>query len=401
MAANAYDSEARQIRSSLEKQPQYFESLIVDHVEQVAVSRNGQCIAIVHKDPANLNTSTISVSDVNGRKLYSQSFRFRAINALDLSYDNRFLMFVADDTLQVIDIATKRELDRKPLPNFRYARCAETDNRIFWLSGSSITVIYPDFGSDTARSIRMPIRGTVTNALLQNNLLTVTTSEETDHINLDLIKKSSTPLVQSFLLGDKGRVLGIGNKLFSQNPWLTLLDSTGRELWRTKLPGNKYHLTILSGLVSYFVGSSNGKYGLIRFGTNTAPQAGGGSQYFLDIQKGDIMPFLNAGVSNGLYLLSAKCDTAFEFSDGRISAYRLNLTANNCSAVATPVTIGENTRFKLVTLAGFQKDLILTVDGNDQLKLWRFGDARDLERRQQLWTLSERELTKLLSNSTP
>jgi hypothetical protein len=40
---------------------------------------------------------------------------------------------------------------------------------------------------------------------------------------------------------------------------------------------------------------------------------------------------------------------------------------------------------------------VLSLDANNQLKLWRYGNAGDLSSKNLLWVLQQQELEKLLS----
>jgi hypothetical protein len=50
-----------------------------------------------------------------------------------------------------------------------------------------------------------------------------------------------------------------------------------------------------------------------------------------------------------------------------------------------------------VSLAGPGKDQVLSVDANNQLKLWRYGNVYDLSSKDLLYTMPQQELEKLVS----
>jgi hypothetical protein len=102
-------------------------------------------------------------------------------------------------------------------------------------------------------------------------------------------------------------------------------------------------------------------------------------------------------VHNESFILSAKSDALFEFSTGSILKYPMQLSQPQGMSSNVQLSIGDNTRFKQVALAGPAKDQVLSLDANNQLKLWRYGNAGDLSSKNLLWVLQQQELEKLLS----
>jgi hypothetical protein len=120
-----------------------------------------------------------------------------------------------------------------------------------------------------------------------------------------------------------------------------------------------------------------------------------GSLYSLDLSTG-ILKRIKNWLPNESFILSAQSDALFEFSTGSILKYSMQF--NQPEGPLYPLlTISDNTRFKQVALAGPGKDQVLSVDANNQLKLWRYGKVDDLSSKNLLYTMPQQELEKLVS----
>jgi hypothetical protein len=344
------------------------------------------------------------------------------------SYDNKMMLLATENSIRLYDVQRGMLGSPRPLPDLLYARFAENDNRLLAISGDKLIIL--DAGSVSPAKIKelaFESEAVINNASFNGNYITLITAKGIRHWDLARKnKRTSKYLPQSFVVSGTGKVLAFEKPFIGGTRRLVLFDRTMKEEWAIKVPDRSYNL------ITEFVPGSDGRFAIIKFNekenviqynlqrqqqqqqqqqiqkkqytkqpdakSNSAPEmAITGSLYSLDLANGTLKRIDNWSVHNESFILSAKSDALFEFSTGSILKYPMQLSQPQGMSSNVQLSIGDNTRFKQVALAGPAKDQVLSLDANNQLKLWRYGNAGDLSSKNLLWVLQQQELEKLLS----
>jgi energy-coupling factor transporter ATP-binding protein EcfA2 len=413
----ASDSVASAFKASLIQRPQYFESLIVNNVTQMKVSDDGNSLLTLEADRASVNETIIRFWDTNGKPLFEPVKLAKRVTTADFSYDAKKVLVTTENSFDVIDLLSKKSSSTRA-DNLLYAGFSDTDNQIFAISNNRITVydIFHDVVMETSNT-RFENDGTINNAKLSGNLLTVITPRGLAKLNLNTPQAiSSVKYPQSFILNDGMTVLAMYKPLitFGSFRHLAIFDSTWRISWKVKISGKEYNL------VTAFTNNNNGRAGIIKFNKSedfiqatqqlqtqlqidikqSAHEASlkysPEDLYYIDFRKKTMVPIYNQRLVAGRFVLTSEGDSILDYSTESIVKYPV-LKANKTPTVRPAVSISENTRFRQIALAGKNGDLIVSLDANNQLKLWRYGRADELEKQKQLWQPTREEIAKIIS----
>jgi len=409
---NADSNNARLILQALEARPGFFESLVVNNVEQHQVSRDGSRILTVESDPDDFGKSLIRVWNTDGAQQGSTGSFPDKFEVADISNDNKMVLLANEGGITLFNSSSGTSRPYIPVGNLQFARFADDDGRFFAITNDKI-VVYPASGA-SPRNISFEIGGAVNNARLSGKELLVVTPNGISQFDVGSNQKVTTKkLAQSFIVQNGTGVLVLEKRWVGNKRDLVLYDSKLRKVWSVKAPEKDFNL------VANFASTPDSRYGVIQFNKReyilqTAqrnqqyqqvqtrapkPEPKGkpdyGNLYFIDLKEGRLYPILTGGgITVNNFMVSATGDSLVEFSAGSIRLYR-KMKNGESYTFLNAGTISENSRFQKLSLAGPSHELILSRDVNGQLKLWRYGNAKDLLDRRQLWKFPEKELEKI------
>jgi energy-coupling factor transporter ATP-binding protein EcfA2 len=407
---------AENIRKSSLDKPQYFESLIVNNVVYHSVSRDGSRIITVEEDPATLQNTNIRIWNTNGKQLGEIIRSADKIIVADFSADNKKVMLASENMIRINDLSSGSQVNSNPIPNLLYAKFSESNDQLFAITNNKI-IVWQINGEKLEKSKEFVFmnEGVINNASMFGDHLVAITPNGIWHLDISKRKKISlTGLPQSFIVNNQQEVLAMDKPRFGSFRRLNFYSNQMINQWMVKVPDKAFNL------ITSFASSPDGKYGIIRFNqkenivqytqqqqqqqqqqqiSNKMPVATGAGLtndnfYFIDLGNGSMTRINNDLLAGGSFVLSSNKDSVFEFGTGSILRIPLK---GYTRRIGSQISISENTRFKQVSVTGEGKDLILSLDANNQLKLWRFGAVRELDKNQQLWNISEAGLKKIIS----
>lgn len=422
----AHDMKAMRIKTSLASSPQYFESLVVNNVISHAVSPDGSRIVTIEPAPNSASNEQMRVWSSDGKQLGDPVTLNEKIDLVTFSYDSKMIMLATDNSIRLYDVQRGILGSPKPMPDLLYARFAENDNRLLAISGGKLIIFDANSNSTNPEKIKelaFESEAVINSASFNGNNITLVTAKGVRHWDLARRNKSTAKnIAQSFIVNGTGKVLAFEKPLLGGARRLVLFNREMKEEWSIKVPDRSYNL------ITEFVPGNDGRFAIIKFNERenviqynlqnqqqqqalqkkmyskqpdakssyAPPVAITGSLYSLDLSTGILKRIENWSIPNESFILSAQSDALFEFSTGSIIKYPMQLSQPQGPSKQL-LSISDNTRFKQVTLAGPGKDQVLSLDANNQLKLWRYGKADDLSSKNLLYTMQQQELEKLVS----
>lgn len=429
LRTNAKDQNAMRIRSGLANSPQYFESLIVNNVISHAVSPDGSRIVTMEQDPTSASKEKMRVWTSDGKQLGETVTLNEKVDLAAFSHDNKMMLLATDNSIRLYDVQRGMLGSAKPLPDLLYTRFAENDNRLLAISGGKLIILDgSSVNPEKIKELTFENEGVINNAHFNGNNITLITAKGIRHWDLARRNKyNSKNLPQSFIIGSTGKVLAFEKPFLGGARRLVLFDNAMKQEWEIKVPDRAYNL------ITEFVPGNDGRFAIIKFNEREniiqynlqrqqqqqqqqqiqqkkmnikpadakssydEPIAITGSLYSLNLSNGSLQPIDNWSAHNESFILNAQSDALFEFGNGSIYKYPMQLSQPAGMPSKALLSISDNTRFKQVALAGPTRDQVLSLDANNQLKLWRYGNASDLSSKNLLWVLQQQEMEKLLS----
>jgi len=419
------DMKAHRIRINLANSQQYFESLVVNNVISHAVSPDGSRIVTI--EPAsNASNELMRVWNSDGKQLGDPVTINEKVDLTAFSYDSKMILLATDNSIRLYDVERGILGSPKPLPDLLYARFAENDNRLLAISGGKLIIFDARSNSinpEKIKELAFESEAVINSAGFNGNNITLVTAKGVRHWDLARRNKSTAKnIAQSFIVSGSGKLLAFEKPLLGGARRLVLFNREMKEEWSIKVPDKSYNL------ITEFVPGNDGRFAIIKFNERenviqynlqnqqqqqalqkkmysrqadaksnyAAPVAITGSLYSLDLSTGILKRIENWSIPNEAFILSAQNDALFEFSTGSIIKYPMQFSQPQGPSTQL-LSISDNTRFKQVTLAGPGKDQVVSLDANNQLKLWRYGKADDLYNKKLLYTMQQQELEKLVS----
>lgn len=419
----SHDMKAQRIRINLASSQQYFESLVINNVIHHAISPDGSRIVTIEPAP-NSGNELMRIWSSDGKQVGETITLNEKVDLTSFSYDSKMILLATDNSIRLYDVQRGIMGSPKPLPDLLYARFAESDNRLLAISGGKLIIL--DANSTNPEKIKelaFESEAVINSASFNGNNITLVTSRGVRHWDLARRNKSAAKnLAQSFIVSGTGKVLAFEKPLLGGTRRLVLFNREMKEEWSIKVPDKSYNL------ITEFVPGYDGRFAIIKFNerenviqynlqnqqqqqalqkkmyskqpdakSNYAPPVAiTGSLYSLDLSTGILKRIENWSIPNESFILNAQSDALFEFSTGSILKYPMQLNQPK-GPTNQLLAISENTRFKQVALAGADKDQVLSLDANNQLKLWRYGKVDDLSNKNLLYTMPQQELENLVS----